>query len=374
MRWDNLDDIPAGGMIDAPSNANPEGLVRHTPWQQGPGMCPYHGTPLEIVRVYNDGSTYYSCLQCQRADKEEWAESRRPLAASDYLDQSLKVIYDFENDEIILGSKAQAALMPTGKIVGEYTEEDVVLYDHHEAWLNANYFKKLWGHSFPDRPLRTLFLEEDGEHRRISATLEDHAEDTEEPNTAQAGVGLEEGRAQGDQEEQEGVEALPLEWRLGMPEQFGAFEWPTWEEVFEASDHVYSETTGGGQHPGWRPNAQNAIGSAIGSAINHHVYEGQSDPIALAGQLIWRIQATQAAVDGNKRTGTVTGLAWLETQGYDTEPIPMDDTLFRTVDEASQMEPEAGAEYIAEYLRQYVVAGEGDYTSDPMGEDDDPNG
>lgn len=82
-------------------------------------------------------------------------------------DVSIQVIYDYEGDRIILVEHKESAEYPPGQFIGEYTNEDVILNDHHQAWLSPKYFSRLWSASFPDRPMRNLFIEADGEHHRI---------------------------------------------------------------------------------------------------------------------------------------------------------------------------------------------------------------
>lgn len=87
----------------------------------------------------------------------------------DYQDNIIHVIYDFEKDTIILGTRVEAAqLPPSNKIIGEYNNTDVTLYNVSQQWLNPKHFRRLWFHSFPDRKLDNIFEEKEGEHIKIS--------------------------------------------------------------------------------------------------------------------------------------------------------------------------------------------------------------
>jgi 2'-5' RNA ligase len=80
----------------------------------------------------------------------------------------LKVIYDFQRDQIILGDKRMSDQFPPGQIIGEYYSPDVYLNDHATAWFNPGYFKRLWTHSFPDRQVRHVILDKgEGQHEVV---------------------------------------------------------------------------------------------------------------------------------------------------------------------------------------------------------------
>lgn len=94
----------------------------------------------------------------------------RDVPAMDNLpnEKSFKVIYDYEKDQIILGDIRVADKYPPGQIIGEYKHDDVVLNDNVDAWLNPKYFKRLWQHSFPKRPLKSIILDKgDGQHEVV---------------------------------------------------------------------------------------------------------------------------------------------------------------------------------------------------------------
>jgi 2'-5' RNA ligase len=77
---------------------------------------------------------------------------------SAFNDDSMKVIYNFEQDHIILGTISQDEAAST-KIIGDYDGSNVTLYQDAHQWLNANYFRRLWAHSFPKRRLHNVFLD-----------------------------------------------------------------------------------------------------------------------------------------------------------------------------------------------------------------------
>jgi 2'-5' RNA ligase len=270
---------------------------------------------------------------------------------------SLKVIYDFERDQIILGDVRKAEQFPPGQIIGDYRDGDVYLNSHAEAWFNANYFKRLWQHSFPKRPIRHVILDKgDGQHEivhrhptsAILGTYEDHQEDQ---------AGLEERRQGDDQAQPQGAEPL----QVVAVDEYGEYYWPSPEEIMQAG--VDSVEATGQPHPGFRQGAEAAIDSARGAAINRHLgmfgMGGSNDPYELAGHLIWRIQATQMAIDGNKRMAATTGLSWLSMHGYDVSHLPQDDTFFKVVEQAATLTEDEGPELIADFLRQHVTEEDG---------------
>ena len=71
---------------------------------------------------------------------------------------TMKVIYDPELDHIILGTQAEATKGKT--IVGEYHNDEVTLQPNPYTFLNANYFRRLWGFSFPHRPLNRVHIQD----------------------------------------------------------------------------------------------------------------------------------------------------------------------------------------------------------------------
>lgn len=68
-----------------------------------------------------------------------------------------KVIYDFDNDKIILGTQATQAAIPDSKIIGEYDGGIVILYDADKQWINPTYFRRLWHFSYPEHELTDVY-------------------------------------------------------------------------------------------------------------------------------------------------------------------------------------------------------------------------
>jgi hypothetical protein len=87
--------------------------------------------------------------------------------------EKVQVIYDFEKDRIILGTKEGGP--PRSQIIGEYDGSNVVLYHTDQAWINAKYFKRLWFASYPNRPLKKVILRDhDDSHRHIGMAAESY--------------------------------------------------------------------------------------------------------------------------------------------------------------------------------------------------------
>jgi hypothetical protein len=71
---------------------------------------------------------------------------------------TMKVIYHFDDDRIVLGT--QADVKPGSIILGEYDGKDsVTLHQNEKQWLNANYFRRLWAFSFPSRPIQHVYFQ-----------------------------------------------------------------------------------------------------------------------------------------------------------------------------------------------------------------------
>jgi len=70
-----------------------------------------------------------------------------------------KVIYDFDRDKIILGTQATQAEIPDSKIIGDYTDNTVTLYDVEKQWISPSYFRALWHWSYPDKPLEDVYYQ-----------------------------------------------------------------------------------------------------------------------------------------------------------------------------------------------------------------------
>ena len=97
------------------------------------------------------------------------------------------------------------------------------------------------------------------------------------------------------------------------------FSWPTHEDVIAGAEHTIPG------YQGIRPEGPGLIQSAIGSAQNAHYYGGVTDVFQLAAHLIYRLQARQPFIDGNKRTSLLTGLAFLEEHGVETDSLPQEE-------------------------------------------------
>jgi 8-oxo-dGTP diphosphatase len=79
-----------------------------------------------------------------------------------------KVIYDFERDTIILGTQADHGELPDTKIIGDYNDGAVTLYEAEKQWINPDYFHRLWTHSFPNRELHDVYFKsKDGEPYKL---------------------------------------------------------------------------------------------------------------------------------------------------------------------------------------------------------------
>lgn len=85
---------------------------------------------------------------------------------------SMQVIYNFQSDRIILGSKAESATLPNTILVGTYKNGDVTLNEAVHQWMNTRYFKKLWLESFPTYPLYSVHIHHlDGNKHRLAEQL-----------------------------------------------------------------------------------------------------------------------------------------------------------------------------------------------------------
>jgi 2'-5' RNA ligase len=76
----------------------------------------------------------------------------------------IQVIYDPEKDRIYLGTTSEDKDVdyPKPIIIGTYKDGNVNLVTGH-AWLNPQYFRRLWHFSFPNRPLHNVYMQRDGE-------------------------------------------------------------------------------------------------------------------------------------------------------------------------------------------------------------------
>ena len=64
------------------------------------------------------------------------------------------------------------------------------------------------------------------------------------------------------------------------------------------------------------PRDRAGLESAVAKPINHFHYEGVEDLVSLATTLLFGIARNHPFEDGNKRTGLLAAVAFLETNGY----------------------------------------------------------
>jgi 2'-5' RNA ligase len=90
---------------------------------------------------------------------QEVIKNRQALSATDLWEDRVttKVIYDFDNDKILLGTQATQAAIPDSKIIGDYEDGIVVLYDADKQWINPTYFRRLWHFSYPQKDLKDVY-------------------------------------------------------------------------------------------------------------------------------------------------------------------------------------------------------------------------
>jgi death on curing protein len=62
------------------------------------------------------------------------------------------------------------------------------------------------------------------------------------------------------------------------------------------------------------------LASAVAKPINHFHYAGVEDLVSLATTLLFGIARNHPFAQGNKRTGLLAALVFLETNGYTIEP------------------------------------------------------
>jgi death on curing protein len=90
---------------------------------------------------------------------------------------------------------------------------------------------------------------------------------------------------------------------------------PTWIDVRDAlAIHVRLLALDGGA-PGVRD--PGLLASALARPRQHHAYEGTTDVVRLAALHTEAIVRNHPFVDGNKRTGFVVGVLFLEMHGLD---------------------------------------------------------
>jgi len=96
--------------------------------------------------------------------RKSWSKSYRISALPHLWEDRVttKVIYDFDEDRIVLGTQATLPdLASDSKIVGEYTNGNVTLYEADKQWINPTYFRRLWHFSYPHRKLNDIFFRRD---------------------------------------------------------------------------------------------------------------------------------------------------------------------------------------------------------------------
>jgi 2'-5' RNA ligase/prophage maintenance system killer protein len=247
---------------------------------------------------------------------------------------SLKVIYDFERDQIILGDVKKADQFPPGQIIGDYRNGDVYLNAHAEAWFNANYFKRLWQHSFPKRPIRHVILDKgNGQHEVVhrhptSAILPEHED-------------LDHLQEEGTGSREEAREAAS-----------GAQEDLVWPEDWESIDNISQAAVD--NHQGYRD--PGLIMGAVGNVKMQRMYGAHGDIFDTAANLIGKVQRQQAVVEGNKRTATLLGLNFLEENGFDTQPLAREGVWQQLVNLVYNLSDssEESVEALANFLRVHL--------------------
>lgn len=100
---------------------------------------------------------------------QDWLARR--MAATDHLwDERVttKVVYDFDTDRLFLGTMADIPNLPSNKVIGEYADDVVEIFETEKQWVSPTYFKRLWHHSFPNKPLDGVYFRQaDGERFRL---------------------------------------------------------------------------------------------------------------------------------------------------------------------------------------------------------------
>lgn len=141
-------------------------------------VCPNCGNSGGRDAIYEDPEGGFECRQCgfaivshikmavpPAAEWEQFAEDiqvieHRKSKTADWKEDRVttKVIYDFKEDRILLGTMADAAELPDHKILGEYKDGNVTLFEAEKQWVNPEYFYRLWNYSFPYRELNNVYF------------------------------------------------------------------------------------------------------------------------------------------------------------------------------------------------------------------------
>jgi hypothetical protein len=85
----------------------------------------------------------------------------RNYGATDHLwDERVttKVVYDFDTDRLFLGTMADIPNLPSNKVIGEYRDGAVDIFETEKQWVSPTYFKRLWHHSFPNKELKGVYF------------------------------------------------------------------------------------------------------------------------------------------------------------------------------------------------------------------------
>ncbi len=118
---------------------------------------------LEALKQKYPGVTFteaqaddYRELNYEWAIKNPARQSALPQLWNDRV--TTKVIYDFDKDRIVLGTQATLPNLGDSKIVGEYVDGKVTLYEADKQWINPTYFRRLWAFSYPHRELKDIYF------------------------------------------------------------------------------------------------------------------------------------------------------------------------------------------------------------------------
>jgi rubrerythrin len=134
------------------------------------GVLAYEGVipPDAIIGIWHGTSKMEYDESGRATFPMTWGDQLAKLTAtSDLWEEkvTMKVIYDFENDRIILGTMATQSGLPDTKIIGEYSDGVVTLYDAEKQWISPSYFRRLWNYSYPQRNLKYVeFKREEGNY------------------------------------------------------------------------------------------------------------------------------------------------------------------------------------------------------------------
>lgn len=161
------------------------------------------------------------------------------------------------------------------------------------------------------------------------------------------GYGKEVGQGQGSESSQEAF------WRESQAQRYviagnegEEYAWPSFDDIHEISLAAVDN------HQGYRDTG--LLEGAVGNTRIMQQYGQHEDIFDTAANLIAKVQRQQAIVEGNKRTATNVGLAFLANNGYDISPVvdseQKEDQLVNLIMEVSASD-EAISD-LAEFLRQ----------------------